>query len=723
MHRNDAWLPLIAASLLPSPLVQALKADDDGMWIGTGAGLAYYRFSNHSVRSEPRFAGKMITHLDRDSLGRVWVAAQDGGLWINTDDGWSNARRPDTGAPLPGAVTALLPDTGTLGGMYAAFQDAGIYRWSGDAWINVDLRRWPRGDRVDVLSLDPASGSLWIGSEIGLSRMDALHLTTYDSHDGMRNGAIRAIAVDPQGGQWFGGQRGLSFYQDEHTPPWIEVNAISSLGSSPLGDALQVLAGRPVQINYTTGDMQSTSDKLRVFYRLNRHGIADTWRETGTSPLELRLETPDTVDLELMVRDQSFNYSTTDVHRLMVVAPPATVWLPGLGEIESPVFQLLLLFGSLSALGFGYVSFEIYGHHRRVNEAIRRGFNPYISGEPVRREEMFYGRHDLLNRIVATLHNNSIMIHGERRIGKTTLLYQLTNALRQVQDAEYWFVPVLIDLEGTVEDQLFLQLAEEIYQAVMCLPNLSMPAVHVLHNLICHRAVETAAANGATPGYSDREFSRDLRTSIRVLEQYCQENQGSRQLRLILLLDEVDTLSRFDHLYQQQLRRIFMRDFAATLGAVVAGIAISKEWDRIESPWYNLFNEIAMQPFSRAEAVDLLIEPVRGYYLYDPAAVAFIVDQSDGRPFRLQQYALEAVNHMLKCKRRRILLEDVAFAHQQILATVTDNGVKDEPSTTATAMPEAGAAGAAQPSSAHPPEPPARPPAPLGTARMASGLH
>ena len=137
----------------------------------------------------------------------------------------------------------------------------------------------------------------------------------------------------------------------------------------------------------------------------------------------------------------------------------------------------------------------------------------------------------------------------------------------------------------------------------------------------------------------------------------------------------------------------------ATVGAVVAGIAISKEWDRVESPWYNLFNEIAMQPFSRAEAVELLVEPVRGYYLYEPAALAFIVDNCDGRPFRIQQYALEAVNHMLKHKRRRILMEDVVFAHQQILATLlnqeaqSDVTAKAAGSSSADARPAAPSAG------------------------------
>ena len=132
----------------------------------------------------------------------------------------------------------------------------------------------------------------------------------------------------------------------------------------------------------------------------------------------------------------------------------------------------------------------------------------------------------------------------------------------------------------------------------------------------------------------------------------------------------MDTLNRFEHVYQQQLRRMFMRDFAATLGAVVAGIEISKEWDRVESPWFNLFNEVAMQPFSQAQGQELLTEPVRGYYAFDEDAIEFILCHSEGRPYRIQQYALEAVNHMLRHGRRRIFMVDVLAAHEQVWAAV-----------------------------------------------------
>ena len=63
-----------------------------------------------------------------------------------------------------------------------------------------------------------------------------------------------------------------------------------------------------------------------------------------------------------------------------------------------------------------------------------------------------------------------------------------------------------------------------------------------------------------------------------------------------------------------------------------------------------------MQLFDAAQARQLLTEPVHGVYEWDPEAIEFVVAHSDGRPYRLQQYALEAVNQMLNARRTRITL-------------------------------------------------------------------
>jgi hypothetical protein len=265
-----------------------------------------------------------------------------------------------------------------------------------------------------------------------------------------------------------------------------------------------------------------------------------------------------------------------------------------------------------------------------------------------------------LQRIIDTLHSNSIMIHGERRIGKTSLLLNLMSALREVNDPDYWFVPVYIDLEGTPQESFFLLLIDEVLANVETLQNAAVEITPKLGELRYYNRQEKS--------YSDRDFNRDLNRITDVLEVYGEQYEAGKQLRVILLIDEMDVMSSYDRLVQQQLRRIFMREFAATLGAVVAGIQISKEWDRVESPWFNLFNDIALTPFTREQAIELLVEPVRGYYQYDAAAIEFILDHANGRPYKLQQYGLEAVNHMLAARRRRVTLADVEAAHRRLEA-------------------------------------------------------
>ena len=57
------------------------------------------------------------------------------------------------------------------------------------------------------------------------------------------------------------------------------------------------------------------------------------------------------------------------------------------------------------------------------------GASPYIVGNPVDRHEMFFGRTDIMDRIQrqlgASTHANVILLEGNRRTGKTSILHQL----------------------------------------------------------------------------------------------------------------------------------------------------------------------------------------------------------------------------------------------------------------------------------------------------------
>ncbi|GCF06473.1 outer membrane protein assembly factor BamB family protein [Dictyobacter arantiisoli] len=73
--------------------------------------------------------------------------------------------------------------------------------------------------------------------------------------------------------------------------------------------------------------------------------------------------------------------------------------------------------------------------------------NPYTSGTPIRDRHMFYGRREdidtLREKLSSVTANKVVVLSGQRRMGKTSLVYQLKKELTYGPQ-----VPVLIDLQG-----------------------------------------------------------------------------------------------------------------------------------------------------------------------------------------------------------------------------------------------------------------------------------
>ena len=72
--------------------------------------------------------------------------------------------------------------------------------------------------------------------------------------------------------------------------------------------------------------------------------------------------------------------------------------------------------------------------------------NPYIAGNPVTGEAMFFGRQDVFEFVQANLigrhQDNILVLHGQRRTGKTSVLYQMGRFI----DPSY--IPILVDIQG-----------------------------------------------------------------------------------------------------------------------------------------------------------------------------------------------------------------------------------------------------------------------------------
>lgn len=142
--------------------------------------------------------------------------------------------------------------------------------------------------------------------------------------------------------------------------------------------------------------------------------------------------------------------------------------------------------------------------------------NPYIAGSPLRDPEGFFGRLDILDWVLAefsNIHTNALVLYGQRRVGKTTILLQLRHYLPSDK-----FLPIYFDLQDQAKSRLGDVLA-----------NLA-DAVGSLIDLSEHKP-ESFDDNGK---YFRSVFLPDL---YRVLAKGC---------RPVFLLDEFDVLDQGD---------------------------------------------------------------------------------------------------------------------------------------------------------------------------------
>lgn len=325
---------------------------------------------------------------------------------------------------------------------------------------------------------------------------------------------------------------------------------------------------------------------------------------------------------------------TGKVHR-----DPYPFNLPNPPRPLGPAIQRMILL-----VGIASILFVFFLRIRQSRQAFRNRFNPYIAGAPVLSDNMFYGRRPLLKQILNTLHNNSLMIYGERRIGKTTFLHQLHATLPEIEDPHFEFIPVFIDLQGVRESQFFSLMDHEIAQTLE------------LHDIHLDPPQELLDARG---------FTQRVRQFINALKKQC-----GKIPKLVLLLDEVDIMNGFSERTNQQLRSVFMKGFAKHLVAVMAGIHINTTWKSEGSPWYNFFEQIELKPFSMDQSQMLITDPVKNVYQFTRDAIELIIRLTNGKPYLIQKICVNLIAHILNENRRKITSQDVDFVFSEIKSEV-----------------------------------------------------
>ena len=277
--------------------------------------------------------------------------------------------------------------------------------------------------------------------------------------------------------------------------------------------------------------------------------------------------------------------------------------------------------------------------------------NPYIAGAPVTEARMFFGREDVFAWIERSLSgqyaDHILVLHGQRRVGKTSVLKQLPARLPDR------YIPVFFDLQGrtrTSPDRFLWWLAREIVRVLKQDWGISAE-------------VPDREAFTHDPEYLETHFLPGLRPRL-----------GDRTL--LLTFDEFDTLQEpevretLGQALVEILRRLMGREglnFIYSIGSS------GHKLENMQASYTEFFKTALYKKISfleRQEAIRLITLPVQGILDYAPEAAERIVRITSGHPYFTQLLCHELFSLCQKTGAHRIAEADV----EGILEDVVERG-------------------------------------------------
>ena len=266
--------------------------------------------------------------------------------------------------------------------------------------------------------------------------------------------------------------------------------------------------------------------------------------------------------------------------------------------------------------------------------------NPYVVGNPVRSAAMFYGRQEDLRWIDERLEqpgNEMMLLYGQRRIGKTSLLHQIRN--RREAGA---ILPVFVDTHGLLP---MLDGDEAFYAGVA--------------RTISRELSITLAAEGRA---ADR-----LYTMIDTL------NRQFPERTLVLLFDEVDALDMKmrDGTLSSEITSFLMSilesDFRVSI--IASG---SSDGSRLGGPFWSVLAPKSIGRriglLSPPEGIRLIREPVGDQIEFESGVPERLLRLTGGHPYYAQTFCQRLVDALNERRTRKASADVVSQVTDQLLA-------------------------------------------------------
>lgn len=280
--------------------------------------------------------------------------------------------------------------------------------------------------------------------------------------------------------------------------------------------------------------------------------------------------------------------------------------------------------------------------------------NPYIVGMPVRESQMFFGRQDLFewvrDNVSGAYQEQPLLLYGERRMGKTSVLYQL-----QANPPTPQHVCLLFDLQ--------------LFGYVLTVNELLFELAETITTRLASHGLDAAAPDEAA-------FQTNAHRAFLAYADNLDEQLGDR--RIVIMMDEFGVLMDkvrnkvFDASIFDYLRGITQRSRKFTF-LFTGAYEVRRMQKDFSSILFNMPKVRKISYLNDGDANALIVEPVRGLVEYHPLVIQRIRNVTACHPYFIQYICQELVRLVQREQSNYVELSDVDAVIQELVRDATGN--------------------------------------------------
>ena len=213
---------------LPSDAVFCLaRGAKTDIWVCTNQGLARFTSGHfHTYTTADGLPTNQVRATCESVDGTQWVAGVDFGLVR-----WNGSRFEAYSDPkVPEEITAL--ECGQDGSIWVG-SDSGLTQMRRDSSRVFSIRDGLPDNAISSLANGP-DGSFWIGTNDGISRFQNGEISVYRTRDGLSHSLVLSLYIDREGSLWAGTKDGLDEFTDGKVTPYSTSEGMLSNDAGPV---------------------------------------------------------------------------------------------------------------------------------------------------------------------------------------------------------------------------------------------------------------------------------------------------------------------------------------------------------------------------------------------------------------------------------------------------------------------------------------------------------